>query len=557
MFRMLQGISSRRAILPSGVSKCIKNTIQESRRFFVLLILIIAASVIFALLPPLVLGKIVDSLADGKKMFFSMAVGYFFVVAISGLLDAVKESMITVFGQRVTHQIRSAMSEKLNRLPASYYIEQDPGVTTSRFVNDVDTVERLFSSGIISMAADVCKLVSILIVIFTKSIGLGLMLSGTTPFLFWMTRTFQKRMQKAQLESRIAVGRTSQQIPETMRNIRTIRILGQENYMMHRYGEAIDQGYRAQEKSNFYDAIYSPIVVSVSAFLIGIMMAASAQNGAIQQFFGMSAGTAAAVIAYVGNFFDPLENIGMEIQNIQSAVAGVGRINEFLRETEQKRSVLPRPERKEAVDLSGVCFRYKDSEPEIFHNFNLTVKEGESILLAGRTGAGKSTLVKLIAGLYQPNQGSVRVFGVSPDSIPEKEKRRWFGYVEQQFHLIPGTVGDQISLHDPQVSESEIEQSLCTVGLWGAVKMLPAGIHTPCTESLFSQGQFQLLSIARAIVLNPRLLLLDEITANLDSRTEEQVLDALKAASRNRTVISISHRLFEQLKDENTKILNI
>ncbi|MCI7814211.1 MAG: ABC transporter ATP-binding protein [Lachnospiraceae bacterium] len=557
MFRMLQGISSRRAILPSGVSKCIKNTIQESRRFFVLLILIIAASVIFALLPPLVLGKIVDSLADGKKMFFSMAVGYFFVVAISGLLDAVKESMITVFGQRVTHQIRSAMSEKLNRLPASYYIEQDPGVTTSRFVNDVDTVERLFSSGIISMAADVCKLVSILIVIFTKSIGLGLMLTGTTPFLFWMTRTFQKRMQKAQLESRIAVGRTSQQIPETMRNIRTIRILGQENYMMHRYGEAIDQGYRAQEKSNFYDAIYSPIVVSVSAFLIGIMMAASAQNGAIQQFFGMSAGTAAAVIAYVGNFFDPLENIGMEIQNIQSAVAGVGRINEFLRETEQKRSVLPRPERKEAVDLSGVCFRYKDSEPEIFHNFNLTVKEGESILLAGRTGAGKSTLVKLIAGLYQPNQGSVRVFGVSPDSIPEKEKRRWFGYVEQQFHLIPGTVGDQISLHDPQVSESEIEQSLCTVGLWGAVKMLPAGIHTPCTESLFSQGQFQLLSIARAIVLNPRLLLLDEITANLDSRTEEQVLDALKAASRNRTVISISHRLFEQLKDENTKILNI
>lgn len=449
------------------------------------------------------------------------------------------------------------MSEKLNRLPASYYIEQDPGVTTSRFVNDVDTVEHLFSSGIISMAADVCKLVSILIVIFTKSIGLGLMLTGTTPFLFWMTRTFQKRMQKAQLETRIAVGRTSQQIPETMRNIRTIRILGQENYMMHRYGEAIDQGYRAQEKSNFYDAIYSPIVVSVSAFLIGIMMAASAQNGAIQQFFGMSAGTAAAVIAYVGNFFDPLESIGMEIQNIQSAVAGVGRINEFLRETEQKRSVLPRPERKEAVDLSGVCFRYKDSEPEIFHNFNLTVKEGESILLAGRTGAGKSTLVKLIAGLYQPNQGSVRVFGVSPDSIPEKEKRRWFGYVEQQFHLIPGTVGDQISLHDPEVSESEIEQSLCTVGLWRAVKMLPAGIHTPCTESLFSQGQFQLLSIARAIVLNPRLLLLDEITANLDSRTEEQVLDALKAASRNRTVISISHRLFEQLKDENTKILNI
>lgn len=264
----------------------------------------------------------------------------------------------------------------------------------------------------------------------------------------------------------------------------------------------------------------------------------------MQVFFGMSVGTAAAVIAYVGSFFGPLESIGMEIQNVQSAIAGVQRINEFLREAEQKINTEQSQPENTAVQLSDICFRYKDGDPEIFHHFNYTVKEGETVVLAGRTGAGKSTLVKLIAGLYQPQQGTVRVFGKAPDSIPENEKRRWFGYVEQQFHLVPGSVAEQVSLSDPQVSETQIRQALDMVGLGETVDSLPGGIHTPCTETLFSQGQFQLLAIARAVVLNPRILLLDEITANLDSGTEAIVLSALRAASLNRTVISVSHRLY-------------
>lgn len=275
-----------------------------------------------------------------------------------------------------------------------------------------------------------------------------------------------------------------------------------------------------------------------------MMMAASAQSGTVQVFFGMSVGTAAAVIAYVGSFFGPLESIGMEIQNVQSAIAGVQRINEFLREAEQKINTEQSQPENTAVQLSDICFRYKDGDPEIFHHFNYTVKEGETVVLAGRTGAGKSTLVKLIAGLYQPQQGTVRVFGKAPDSIPENEKRRWFGYVEQQFHLVPGSVAEQVSLSDPQVSETQIRQALDMVGLGETVDSLPGGIHTPCTETLFSQGQFQLLAIARAVVLNPGILLLDEITANLDSGTEAIVLSALRAGSLNRTVISVSHRLY-------------
>ena len=533
----------------TSVTRIIGGTIRASKALSALLLAAIAGSVLFALLPPLVLEQIVDALAERRQVTVSLAAGYFLLVAASGLLDAAKESLITVFGQKVTHRVRSAMSAKLLRLPAAYYIEKEPGVTASRFVNDVNTVDSLFASGVISMAADVCRLFSILLVIFTRSTGLGLLLLAAAPLLFWMTRVFQKRMLAAQLESRVAVGRTNQQIPETLKNIRTIRVFHREDYMQRRYGDAIEQGYRAQERSNFYDAVYSPIVVTVSALLVGIVMAASAQGGAARSFFGMSAGTAAALIAYVGSFFDPLESIGMEIQNIQSAVAGVRRINEFLREPEREKGAKAPgsvPTGVPAVQLSGVSFSYGKGEREILRDFDLTVQEGESVLLAGRTGAGKSTLVKLILGLYEPEAGQVRVFGTPPAGIPEAEKRRWFGYVEQQFRPVPGTVGDQVSLQDPQVSEEQIRKALVTVGLWDTVQSLPEGINTPCGEGLFSQGQLQLLSIARAIVLEPKLLLLDEITANLDSKTEAQVLVALQAASLHRTVLSISHRLYEE-----------
>lgn len=560
-----------------SVARCIKETIRLHWGLSSLLLLAVAGAVVLTLLPPLILEKIVDALAEKKEILFLQGAGFFLVTAASGLVEAARESLITIFGQKVTHRIRSAMSEKLNCLPAAFFIGNESGATASRFVNDVNTVESLFASGVISMAADICRLAGILIVIFTRSLGLGLMLAAATPFLFWMTRAVQKRMLKAQMDGREAVGRTNQQIPETLKNIRTIRILRQENYMLNRYADTIQQGFRAQERSNFYDAVYSPVIVSVSALLIGIMMAASAQNGAVQEFFGMSAGTAAALIAYVGSYFGPLESVGMEIQNIQSAVAGAGRINEFLGEREQEPAketggiettettktteTTEMTERvmqdETAVSLRGVCFRYKEGEKEILHDFDLAVKEGESVILAGRTGAGKSTVVKLIAGMYSPQKGTVSLFGAAPDSIPETEKRRWFGYVEQQLHLIPGSVGDQVSLRDPRIGETKIRNALELVGLGEVARRLPEGIHTECRQDLFSQGQFQLLSIARAVALDPKILLLDEITANLDAETEAQVLAALEAASESRTVISVSHRLYDRAVSKNARIITL
>ena len=321
--------------------------------------------------------------------------------------------------------------------------------------------------------------------------------------------------------------------------------------MESKYDDYILKSYRAMEKSNFYDAIYSPIILVVSAVIVAVMMILSAMGGEMQSFFGMSVGTAVAVIAYVGKVFEPLESIGMEIQNIQSAVAGVHRINEFLDEPERgeaDRSIRCRQllqSNMPCIELNHVRFGYNKNEP-VLNGRSFTVKQGESVTLTGRTGAGKSTIFKLILGLYSPDSGSVRVFGVQAGRIPDREKRTLFGYVEQTFRMVPGTVAEQITLFDSSISRKDAEKAAQIVGLHESIAKLESGYDTPCTESLFSQGEWQLLSIARAIAADPAILLLDEITANLDSGTEQMVISALKKASENRTVLSISHRLYEQ-----------
>ncbi|WP_242984385.1 ABC transporter ATP-binding protein [Clostridium sp. chh4-2] len=533
------------------ITEAVKQTVLKNKGLSGLLVLFVAGSVFAGILPPLALERIVNALAEGKSFSPSLVLIYFLLFSASGILDAGKESLITVFGQKATHQIRSCMCRKLKMLPADYYTGQDTGTTVSRFVNDVDTVEALFTSGVISMAADAFRMLSILAVIFLKSPGLGILLLLVLPFLYLMTRIFQKRMLAAQLDNRIAVGRANNHVPDTIRNIRMIHNLHKESYMEGRYDSYIQDGFKAVNRANFYDAVYSPIIITVSSVLVALMMILSAKGGWLMQLFGMSVGTAVAVISYVGKIFDPLESIGMEIQNIQAAAAGIHRINEFLEEPEMPLvSDLPAKEERQSVtdipalQLKNVTFGYEDAQ-EILHEFSLTVRQGEHVTLSGRTGAGKSTVFKLLLGLYEPWSGAVNVFGQRADQIGENDRRKIFGYVEQGFHPVPGTILDQITLGDTNLCREQVIQALDTAGLLDAVQELPKQLDTPYSAALFSQGQIQLLSIARAIAADPKILLLDEVTANLDSNTEQRVLEALQAAARSRTVLSISHRLYE------------
>ena len=547
--------------------KSVSGMILLVMRKHLLLVMGIAGSVcgaiLLSLVPPMILARIIDGLTTQRMAGFAWIVAYFGLLALTGLMESAREGLLIIFGQKMTHTLRSGLMEKLVHLKADDLSRQEPGSVVSRFVGDVDTVENLFTSGIVSMFADVCRIVSILVVIWFKNRGLSMILLILLPFLLVFTRYVQKNMLISQLQNRKAVSRASGHVPETLRNIRTIHCLSRESYMERKYDEYLGDSYRAMERTNFYDAVYSPVVLILNAIVVACVMLLSATGSPrVLTLFGMSAGTAVAVMNYISQIFTPVESLGMEIQTIQSAVAGIRRINEFLsieelpereelleREEFSKKEQIPegnrfpeqRKENGEAfVEFRDVTFGY--DERKILKQLSFQVKQGERVTLMGRTGAGKSTILKLLLGLYEPQEGEVRIQGIAASNIPDGDKRRIFGYVEQSFHMVPGSVKDQITLFDPVITDQAVKNVASLTGLQDTIEALPDGYDTICTPELFSQGQWQLLSIARAAVASPRLLLLDEITANLDAETEKEVLQALKRVSGERTVISISHR---------------
>ena len=506
-----------------------------------------AASVLASLLPPLLLARVIDGLTGGIPLTFAAALLYFGSLALEGVLTSAQETLLEILGQKMTHALRTEMSQKLTRLPAATLSAQNPGELAARFSGDVDTVEALFTSGVISMAADACRILSILAVIAVKNAGLALILLPVLPLLAAFTRHVQRRTLAAQMENRRAVAAISAQVPEALHNIRTIRALGLEDYMSARYDRRIGESYAAVEKTNFYDAVYSPVVLTLNAAVVGVVMLLSASGDArVLTLFGMSVGTSVAVINYISRIFAPIESLGMEIQTIQSAMAGVKRINAFLAQPERaaqaaESAAVPRGD----VAVDHVTFGYGGRT--VLSDLSFTVKAGEQATLIGRTGAGKSTVFKLLLGLYRPEKGTVTIGGVDVSQITDRQRRSCIGCVEQHFARVPGTVLDQITLGDPRITRDMARKAARLAGLDAAICAFPDGYDTRCTDGMFSQGEWQLLSIARAAAADPAVLLLDEITANLDAQTEARVLEALRRASAGRTVISISHRIYEQL----------
>lgn len=533
-----------------NVVSIILHTIIKRKWLSLGIIISVCGAVITALYPPLVLGKIVDILTTGSQVPVYLVFVYMVFTVIAGLMEATREGLLTVFGQKITHALRSGLMEHFVRLSTDSLNKQEPGAVVSRFVGDVDTVENLFTSGIVSMFADACKIISILVVIWFSNKGLATVLIVLLPFLFRFTRHIQKNMLDSQLKNRRAVSRASGYVPETLHNIRTIHNLGKEKYMEKRYDEYISDSYKAMEKTNFYDAVYSPVILILNAVVVAVVMLFLASgNAKVLTLFGMSAGTAVAVINYISQIFSPVESLGMEIQTIQSAIAGVRRINEFFElpvldnnEELQAEKTFDSKNDTPYVQFNDVTFGY-EADHIVIADKTFVVNRGEQVTLSGRTGAGKSTIFKLLLGLYKPQKGSILINDMNSAAIPDNRKRKIFGYVEQSFHMVPGTIKDQITLYDKSISDEAVIKAAKLTGLHDTIMNFENGYDTQCTQEVFSQGQWQLLSIARATAGNPELLLLDEITANLDANTERDVLTALKGVSENRTVISISHRV--------------
>lgn len=515
-----------------------KKVIHDHPKSFISMVLLIILSIITSLLPPLALEQIVNHLTDQKEVSLLFALAYLGLIVLSDLFASAQNISITIFGQKLTHGMRSALVQKLNTITTGYLTNHESGAIASVFVNDADTINSLYSDGVVGMIADLFQLIGLLFVVFTRSIGLGFIILIVMPLILVMTRHFQKASLASQKQNRAAIAKVNHHIPETLRVLSMIRIFEKEDYMEDKYDQYIEESYRAQNKSNWLDSVYSPIILTIEAVVIGLLMIGAAQGQKMQTFFGINAGSAVALIAYVGQIFTPLESIGMEIQSIQDAMAGMSRIQDFLNEADSKPDIYQGA--GDYITFDHVTFGYLPDQP-ILKDYSFKVAKGEHVTFVGRTGKGKSTIFKLLLGLYQPQKGKILLDGHSPDDHP-KNQRHFLAICEQGVALVDGTVKDQITLYDDTITAEMIDKALAMVGLTDIVKNLPQGLNTPVSEINLSQGQLQLLMIARSVVYDPQILLLDEMTASLDRETEAKVLKAIDAASSGRTVLSISHR---------------
>ena len=543
------------------VTKSAFAIIQQNIALCSLLLITVLGVVITSLVPPQILRQIIDNhlVAKNSNDLMSLAILYVLVIFLIGFFDFFKGALLTVLGQKITKEIRSGMMDKMSRISAAFFTANTSGAIVSRFTNDVDAINSLFTEGIVGMVIDCFKIVGIVVSISLFSATLGFFTLFLLPLIFIITRIFQKSMLKAQIQHRIQVGKVNNNISESLKNVLMIKTFGKEAYMENRFKDHLHENFMTVEKVNFFDSVYPPLIQVTRAVVIaGIVILSASQLNLI----GISLGMIAATIDLFSNLFEPVENLGMELQHIQEAVSGIRRVNDFFsqEEDEKKKEEITYldiigPSGKVNLNFKDVSFYYNEGT-DVLQDISLTIDPQMKVTFVGRTGVGKTTLFKLIMGILKPVEGSITINDFDVMDIPNAQKRRIFGYVDQSFPMIKGTIGDQISLKDPDITAQQINTALDYVNLSEYVATLENGIDTPADQgTLFSQGQKQLLAIARAIVTDPPILLLDEVTANLDSITEEHIVSVLQKAGQSHTILSISHRLSSMIASDTVVIL--
>lgn len=539
--------------------------IKKHLLMIVMLCLLMILCALAELLPPYALRYLIDSIllpgVEYNSASFIFAVVFYVLSYIFISLFTILENLVVdSFGQKLIHELRYTMMMKSTKMKYSYFTHHGKGEMTSKIIDDVNAIETLFASGSVTLIVSVFKVIGILISVYIFSWVLGLLLTIILPLLFWITRSFQKQMLKNQIKNRKAINKLNNHLSETKENVLTIHNLSAEAYREKGFISLLQDSYQSRKNSALFDSIFSPIVQMIRAVLIAVvsLLVFYSQEGNNPLLLGITVGTFAASLSLISNVFKPVEAIGMQLQEMQEGLSGVKRVEEYMSEKEMpdtddniKAEALLQHD--DIIHIQNMTYHYEDGEEKIFSHADLVLKKKEKVTIIGRTGAGKTTLFRLLLGILIPTEGNVYIGGKDSYLIPNKEKCRLFGYVEQGFSSIDGTIMEQITLKDPSLTLEKVKESMKKVYLDDYVENeIENGYQAKFSESLFSRGQLQLLSLARALVHDPEILLLDEISANLDSETEKKILDALSSASVDKTVISISHRLSDQLGFDRT-----
>jgi len=370
----------------------------------------------------------------------------------------------------------------------------------------------------------------------------------TVPPLAAITRFFQLRVRSAERDTRRAVGLLNTHLQETIGGVDVIRAFGREGTFTARFRLALRTALLATNRSTLYSSLYTPIMVFLAAAATSLLLWSG--TAGFTAAWGVSIGTLTAFVLVFGRFFEPITSIGDDWQTVQSALSGIERIVQVLAVPIEDRTPIAAPSDADGLVIRDVVFGYAPDRP-VVRGVTLTVSPGEQVALVGRTGAGKTSIVQLIAGLYPPWSGQVSVDGRDPRSLGDDERRGMVAVVPQQVQLFSATVRENLTLGDPAVTSAAMERAMALAGASTLVESLPQGYDTPLRGAgrgagvQLSAGQRQLLALARALVWDPAVLLLDEATVAIDSASDAALWAALRADVRGqrRAVLTVAHRL--------------
>ncbi|MGE5653767.1 MAG: ABC transporter ATP-binding protein [Bacillota bacterium] len=534
------------------VKKALARALPKIWWALLMMIAVATASFFLSLLPPLLLRRLVDQhLKSGIATgLWAVAVYYLAAYLATSLFDFLQSLLTTLIGQNMLLQLRLLLVEQLSRLPIGYFSRTPVGEIISRATSDVDAVANLFSSGLFNSLTDLFRMGGVLVGMYLISPPLFLLSLLVIPPIYLLSGWFRENMFEAEMQIRRSVGRINAFIQEILSGLKVIKAFGVEHAYTKRFQQPLIENVQVSNTAAFYVSAFPCVMQVLRAVIIAIVIWFGARTSLTDRL-AISVGGLAAMVDLLGRLLDPVEAIANEVQVLQQAFAGLARITELMLVPSEEKAPMEHLDQNpnwqhaaEAISLQGVHFGYADSSP-VVEGITLTVRRGQRVALVGRTGAGKTTLMSLIAGLYAPWAGSVQVCGINPHSLDPRDRRRLIGVVPQQAAIFEGTVRDNITLMDDSLPEEWVLKAAELVGLHEHILQMPQGYQTVLGAggAKLSYGQTQLLSIARAIVCNPPVLLLDEPTSGMDTLTEEHVFTALRSASADRTIITISHRL--------------
>lgn len=538
---------------------------RQAKRYwvrFLLLIVSVIGIAVSSIMPSLVLKRIVDGMVsfgnggiDASVLGMWTALyflGYFFLY----FFTIMENFLVDDLGQKMIHALRYEMIEKSHHLKSDYYRHTGTGVMTSRIMDDVLSIENLFTDGLISLIVSLLKIFSVLVSVFVFSWVLGLIALVCVPLVYVLTHFFRKALLKHQLSSRKISNLETNQVSESIDNIEVLQNLEKKAYRESKFTNLLKQERTEKKKAAYFDSTFSPIVMSLRAIVIALVTYLVARSLSDSTMIaGLSTGTFAASITLISNLFSPIQDMGQEIQTMQEGISGIKRTQDFMNlEEEKEKDTTIQAEKvltnlqDDLIRFEDLSFHYPDGTDLIYDKANLVIHKDAKVSLMGRTGAGKTTLFYLMLSLLSPTEGRVLINGYDASMIPNDQKRKIFGYVPQGFEPIQGTVMDQVTLKDSSISLERVREVMRVVFLDDyVIEKNKDGYLAKFREEDFSRGQLQLLSLARALLFDPPILLLDEISANLDSRTEQALLTALEKVGTKKTMITISHRLSDQL----------